>query len=64
VEQAKVVDLPETTEFQSWIYDLEFSTHNQVSTVIGKYVFATRESMDLAKRKMDKLRPVSVSHLK
>ena len=38
---------------------MEFSGHTQVSTVIGNYVFATSESMDLAIRKMDKLRPVS-----
>ena len=38
---------------------MEFSGHTQVSTVIGNYVFATSESMDLAIGKMDKLRPVS-----
>ena len=38
---------------------MEFSGHTQVSTVIGNYVFATSESMDLAIRKMDKLRPVA-----
>jgi hypothetical protein len=38
---------------------MEFSGHTQVSTVIGNYVFATSESMDMAIRKMDKLRPVS-----
>jgi integrase len=38
---------------------MEFSGHTQVSTVIGNYVFATSESMDLAIGKMDKLRPVA-----
>lgn len=38
---------------------MEFSGHSQVSTVIGNYVFATSESMDLAIREMDKLRPVA-----
>ena len=38
---------------------MEFSGHTQVSTVIGNYVFATRESMDLAICRMDKLRPSS-----
>jgi integrase len=38
---------------------MEFSGHTQVSTVIGNYVFATSESMDLAICKMDKLRPSS-----
>ena len=36
---------------------MEFSGHTQVSTVIGNYVFATSESMDLAIGKMDGLRP-------
>ena len=36
---------------------MEFSGHTQVSTVIGNYVFATSESMDLAIWKMDGLRP-------
>ena len=36
---------------------MEFSGHTQVSTVIGNYVFATSESMDLAIKRMDKLRP-------
>lgn len=38
---------------------MEFSGHTQVSTVIGNYVFATSESMDLAIGKMDKLRPAA-----
>ena len=38
---------------------MEFSGHTQVSTVIGNYVFATNESMDLAIGRMDKLRPVA-----
>ncbi len=42
---------------------MEFSGHTQVSTVIGNYVFATSESMDLAIRKMDKLRPVPLNKL-
>lgn len=41
---------------------MEFSGHTQVSTVIGNYVFASSESMDLAIGKMDKLRP-SVGNL-
>jgi len=36
---------------------MEFSGHTQVSTVIGNYVFATSESMQLAIGKMDELRP-------
>ena len=36
---------------------MEFSGHTQVSTVIGNYVFATSESMDLAIRRMDQSRP-------
>ena len=36
---------------------MEFSGHTQVSTVIGNYVFATSESMELAIGKMDELRP-------
>ena len=42
---------------------MEFSGHTQVSTVIGNYVFATSESMDLAIGKMDKLRPVPLNKL-
>jgi len=42
---------------------MEFSGHTQVSTVIGNYVFATNESMDLAIGKMDKLRPVQLKKL-
>jgi integrase len=37
---------------------MEFSGHTQVSTVIGNYVFATSESMEVAIRRMDQLRPV------
>jgi len=43
---------------------MEFTGHTQVSTVLGSYVFATSESMAKAVNGMDKLRPVSVSHLK
>jgi hypothetical protein len=39
---------------------MEFSGHTQVSTVIGNYVFATSESMDLAIGKMDSLRPSAI----
>ncbi len=39
---------------------MEFSGHTQVSTVIGNYVFATSESMDLAIGKMDRLRPSAI----
>ena len=39
---------------------MEFSGHTQVSTVIGNYVFATSESMDLAIGKMDRLRPCAI----
>ena len=39
---------------------MEFSGHTQVSTVIGNYVFATSESMDLAIGKMDRLRPTAI----
>ncbi|TRZ84558.1 MAG: hypothetical protein D4R83_08365 [Streptomycetaceae bacterium] len=42
---------------------MEFSGHTQVSTVIGNYVFATSESMDLAIRKMDNLRPLPLNKL-
>ena len=38
---------------------MEFSGHTQVSTVIGNYVFATSESMELAIGKMDRLRPAA-----
>lgn len=38
---------------------MEFSGHTQVSTVIGNYVFATSESMEVAIRRMDQLRPVA-----
>ena len=38
---------------------IEFSGHTQVSTVIGNYVFATSESMELAIGKMDRLRPAA-----
>jgi integrase len=38
---------------------MEFSGHTQVSTVIGNYVFATSESLDLAIGRMDNLRPAS-----
>lgn len=38
---------------------MEFSGHTQVSTVIGNYVFATSESMDVAINRMDQLRPVA-----
>jgi hypothetical protein len=39
---------------------MEFSGHTQVSKVIGNYVFATSESMELAIGKMDYLRPRKV----
>jgi len=38
---------------------MEFSGHTQVSTVIGNYVFATSESMDVAINRMDQLRPAA-----
>jgi len=40
---------------------MEFSGHSQVSTVIGNYVFATSESMELAIGKMDRLRPIKAN---
>jgi integrase len=36
---------------------MEFSGHNQVSTVIGNYVFATSESMALAIARLEATRP-------
>ena len=36
---------------------MEFSGHTQVSTVIGNYVFATSDSMQIAINRMDRLRP-------
>lgn len=36
---------------------MEFSGHTQVSTVIGNYVFATSDSMQIAIQRMDTLRP-------
>lgn len=36
-----------------------FSGHAQVSALIGNYLFAISESMDLPIGKVDKLRPVA-----
>ena len=37
---------------------MEFPGHTQVSSIIGNYVFATSESMELAIGKTDKLKPI------